>query len=220
MLKAIEQALSGCRRFGQIAIRKLDGGGFVLTHRDDESRNGLEIFRQTEDAISLSKFDDAGNYRPLKTAPNLRHGWRMELVDLSELAWALDYFYPGRLSIFAAWKENRLATTPLRATLDRQSGMYRVAGKISDEQINDLVGTFCRSNGGCLRTILWRRDQRGAVSSTKLPPEKFEASHDQAEALSGPRSATATTVIPLLCQEPCHLLVNECRRVVKSETRL
>jgi sirohydrochlorin cobaltochelatase len=201
----IERALIDCRLIGQIAIRKLDEGGFALSHRDDEERNDLKVFRQIEDAIALSKFDDAGNYRPLKTAPNLPHGWRMELVDLSEVARALDYFYPGRLAAFAAWEGNRLATTPLRDTLDRQSGMYRVAAKISDEALDGLIGSFCRSDGGCLRTILWKRDARGTVPSTKLPSEKFD-----------PRSATAAT-IPLLCQEACNLLVNECRKVVKDE---
>ncbi len=57
--------------------------------------------------------------------------------------------------------------------------MYRVAAKISDQQIDDLVGNFCRSNGGCLRTILWKRDDKGTVPSTKLRPEKFDPAHDQ-----------------------------------------
>jgi sirohydrochlorin cobaltochelatase len=203
MLEALERALRDCRRLGQIAIAK-SAKGFVLTHCDDELRPGLETFRSPEDAIALSKFDEAGKYRPLKTAPNLRRGWRMEVVDLSELARALDYFYPGRLSIFAAWQRDRLATTPLRATLERQSGMYRIAARISDEQIDGVVGDFCRSDGGCLRTILWKRDAGGAVPSTKLPPEKYEV-----------RPPPAT--IPLLCQEACNLLVNACREAVKSE---
>ncbi len=42
---------------------------------------GLEIFRNPEDAIEIARYDDDGNYRPLKTAPNLRHGWRMEAWD-------------------------------------------------------------------------------------------------------------------------------------------
>jgi len=101
--------------------------------------------------------------------------------------------------------------------------MYRVAAKISDEQLNDVVGTFCRSGGGCLRTILWRREASGSVASSKLPPAKFDPNCDQALALSGPGSAapatTAPTVIPLLCQEACNLLVAECRKVVKGEER-
>jgi sirohydrochlorin cobaltochelatase len=161
--------------------------------------------------VEIAKYDDAGNYRPLKTAPNLRRGWRLTLKTLEELERALDYFYPGRLAVFAAWKTSQLRTTSLRETLERQSGMYRVAGKISDHQIDDLVGDFCRSDGGCLRTILWKRDRDGAIASIKLPKEKFDPAHDQAA--TGPRSATAATV-PLLCQEPCNLLVAECRKVV------
>ena len=109
-------------------------------------------------------------------------GWRLELDTVEELRRALDYFYPGRLAVFAAWKSGNLKTTSLRETLDRQSGMYRVAAKISDPQINDLVADFCRSDGGCLRTILWKRDRSGAIASTKLPKEKFDPAYDQVTA--------------------------------------
>jgi len=134
----------------------------------------------------------------------------------------VDYFYPGRLAVFAAWKSDKLKTTPLRETLDRQSGMYRVAAKISDSQVNDLVADFCRSNGGCLRTILWKRDADGAIASTKLPKGKFDPARDQATAANPPGSATPATAaipatVPLLCQEACNLLVAECRKVVKGE---
>ena len=199
--------LAGDRAYiGQISIERSDRD-FVLCHRDDLGRRDLHDY-PAENAREIARFDDAGNYRPLKTAPDLRHGWRLEIVDLTELRRALDYFYPGRLAMFAEWKENRLTTTTLRETLDRQSGMYRVAAKISDEQINDLVGSFCRSNGGCLRTILWKRDERGTISSTKLPPNKFDASHDQ--------TGHGEQVIPLLCQEACSLLVAEARKIVKT----
>ena len=112
--------------------------------------------------------------------------------------------------MLAAWQGNRLTTTPLRSTLNRQSGMYRVAANISDEQIGDVVGRFCRSDGGCLRTILWKRDQQGVVPSRKLPLEKFDPAHDQ--------TGRGKRAIPLLCQEACNLLVAECRKVVKAQT--
>jgi len=217
---ALQIALTDCQRIGQIAIQKLDDGGLALSHRDDETRNDLKLFHSAEDAIEIARYDDAGNYRPLKTAPNLPHGWRLELATFDALRRALDYFYPGRLAVFAAWKSGRLRTAPLRDTLDRQSGMYRLAAKISDEQIDCVVGDFCRSDGGCLRTILWKRDKQGTVASTKLPPEKFDPAYDQLQASARPGSAIAATtqrVIPLLCQEACNLLVAECREAVKIE---
>ena len=213
--RVLEAAAVACFCVGQIVVRK-SGGGFVLSHRDDQAQGDLQIFRNSEEAIGIAKYDDAGNYRPLKTAPNLCHGWRLELDTLESLIRALDYFYPGRLAVFAAWKKGKLQTTPLRETLDRQSGMYRIAAKISDSQIDNVVADFCRSNGGCLRTILWKRDAEGTVASTKLPNEKFDPDYDQVSGLKRLESPSPAT-IPLPCQEPCNLLIAECRKMVKGE---
>jgi sirohydrochlorin cobaltochelatase len=211
MLKTIEQVFTGeaagtCS-IGQVLIRKTSDGKFVLSHWEDDVPR--QVFRSPEDAAEIAKYDVNGNYRPLKTAPNLRRGWRLEIVDLAGVRRALDYFYPGRMAVFRAWKANQLVTTTLRDTLNRQSGMYRVATKISDRQIDAVVGNFCRSSDGCLRTILWKRDSGGEQATSQLPPEKFDPLHDQ--------TGGAATVIPLLCQEPCNLLVAECRKVVKGE---
>ena len=223
--RSLEAVLKPPFYFGQVSVCKTASSSFVLSHREDESLNELQLFRNAEDAIEIAKYDDAGKYRPLKTAPNLRHGWRLEFATVEGLTRALDYFYPGRLAVFAAWKSGRLRTTPLRETLDRQSGMYRVAGKISDLQIDALVANFCRSDGGCLRSILWKRDRNGAIASSKLPKEKFDPDVDQVMAICGRRSAgdvrashSETATVPLLCQEPCNLLVAECRKVVKDES--
>lgn len=207
----IERALeswceNGSRCIGQILIEKR-ATGFALLHRDDQGRSDLSV---TQDATSIAKFDDGGKYRPLKTAPNLRHGWRLDLADTHELRLTLEVFYPGRLAAFFAFEKKRLTTTPLRQTLQRQSGMYRVAVTISETQLDDVVAEFCRSNGGCLRTILWKRDVSGAPASTKLPLEKFDPKQDQ--------TGAGKSSIPLLCQEACNLLVAECRRVVTGRT--
>lgn len=199
---------AGLRCIGQISIEGQKGAAFVLIHRDDTSRNGLLQYERAEDASEIARFDDAGNYRPLKTAPNLRHGWRLALQDVIALRVALDLFYPGRLAAFFAWEKGALATTPLRETLKRQTGMYRASAKISDDEADALVGNFCRSDGGCLRTILWKRDENGAVASTRLPPEKFDPRHDQ--------TGLGARLIPLLCQEACNLLVAEARKTVHA----
>src|SRR6266404_723014 len=115
--KALAAVLNDSNRFGQIFIQRTSSGDFVLCHRDDENVSDLEILRKPDDAVGIARYDDAGKFRPLKTAPNLRHGWRLELVDLGELRKALDYFYPGRLAMLAAWAENRVSTTSLRETL-------------------------------------------------------------------------------------------------------
>ncbi|HZE13636.1 MAG TPA: DR2241 family protein [Chthoniobacterales bacterium] len=199
---------TGLRCMGQLAIECRDDGTFALSHRDDAAHDNLAIRHEPDSATELARFDDSGNYRPLKTAPTLRHGWKLILENLGALRTALDLFYPGRLAAMCAFERNELRTTPFRATLERQSGMYRVAAQINDEQANDLIGNFCRSDGGCLRTILWRRDGSETVPSTNLPLKKFDPSHDQ--------TGLGAPVIPLLCQEACNLLVAEARRVVQE----
>jgi len=95
----LQQSLAGVlsdkSRFGQLLICRTSAGGFVVCHRDDQDAHGLKLFRDPEDAVEIARYDDAGDYRPLKTAPNLRQGWRLEVADLGELRRALDYFYPG-----------------------------------------------------------------------------------------------------------------------------
>jgi sirohydrochlorin cobaltochelatase len=211
-------ALVGGRisRIGQLEIVSSEEG-FVLCHRDDVGRIDLRNY-EIDDAREVAKFDDAGSYRPLKTAPNLRHGWKILARDLLQVEKVIDAIYPGRTAVLHAFKSGQLTTTSLRETLNRQSGMYRVAAKISDEQIDGLVGNFCRSDGGCLRTILWKRDTTAQIASLKLPSEKFDPAVDQYLSVKRPRSATAAREsIPLLCQEACNLLIAACRDVVRTE---
>lgn len=201
---------AGLRCIGQISIEARDDGTFALLHHEDAARQDLLPYAQADDAAALARFDDAGEYRPLKTAPNLRHGWRLMLPDRAALRMALNLFYPGRLAAFLAWETGALVTTPLRTTLERQTGMYRSAAKISDDEANTLVGNFCRSDGGCLRTILWKRDRDETIASTLLPPEKVDPAHDQ--------TGLDRRIIPLFCQEACNLLVAEARKIARSET--
>src|SRR5438093_603860 len=113
--QALKAALIDRCCVGQVLIQKTNDG-FVLSHREDEARDDLAMFRNAEHAVGIAKYDDAGSYRPLKTAPNQRRGWRLRLKTLGEVRRALDYFYPGRLAVFAAWKTDQLRTTNLRDT--------------------------------------------------------------------------------------------------------
>jgi 4Fe-4S iron-sulfur cluster binding domain/DR2241 stabilising domain len=200
--RTLQAALAdGSCYIGQLCIR-LDARGFIFCHRDDVGREELRVHQGAREAAEIARFDDARKYRPLKTAPNLCHGWQLQVESLPDAHDALDHFYPGRLAVLLAHREGRLGVTPLRGTLNRQTGMYRVAEKISDEQIDAVVFGVCRSDGGCLRTILWKRDATGATPSTKLPAEKFDPSRE---------------AMPLLCPEACALLVEECRNTVKKQ---
>ena len=89
----------------------------------------------------------------------------------------------------------------MRTTLARQTGMYRVTQKITDADAQNLAGAFCRSDGGCLKRILWPLAPGQPI--TTLPAEKFSPD-------AGPE------IWPLLCHEACNLLVAKAREVVKK----
>jgi len=188
----LESALAESRhRIGQVVISGCSGG-FSLCHADDVGRCDLEVFRRPDDATAIALYDDAGNYRPLKSAPNLRHGWRLDVQSPSDLRLALDFLYPAAVGNWRARLRGELVPTPLRATLGRQTGMYRVTAKLTDPQAAELKDSFCQA--GCLRRILW--------TVTAADPE------NPAEDLPGS--------IPLLCTEACNLFVAAARKIVKA----
>jgi sirohydrochlorin cobaltochelatase len=184
---------------GEIRLQPA-AGGFVLCHRDDSGNTELASTSGPEAARELAGCDDAGRFRPLKTAPTLRHGWRLKLANLAELRRALDYFYPAMLGVWRSHTCGELKPVPFRETLDRQTGMYRVAQKITAAQADALIGSFCRTDGGCLKRILW--PLAPGVPITTLPAEKFQ-------------TMSAARTLPLFCHEACNLLVAKAREVVK-----
>lgn len=184
-----EWLAQGGTRIGQIVIRATEEG-FELRHAEDAGRSDLTRFTRWEDARPLANAGDAGAFRPLKTAPNLRHGWRLVLRDAGEVRKALDYFYPAMLGVAESNARGELIAVPLRATLGRQTGMYAVTKSITDEQARATIDRFC---AGCLKQRLWE--------------------------ISGPNPRSpqrAPGAWPLLCHEACNLLVAEARKTVKG----
>ena len=180
-----------------------------VRHYDDEARIASDLqLVPSEEATEIAKYDDKVVYRPLKTAPNLRHGWRINCRDEDELRRVIDQIYPGRMAALDAHLRGDLINTTFRTTLERQSGMYKAAARISDAEVDDLVARVCRSDGGCLRTILWKRDRSDAAPSSKLPATKFDPIFDQ--------TGKGRYVAPLVCQEACNLLVSAARETVKA----
>ena len=177
----------GMLRMGQVAFTK----DLRVFHVEDAGRTDLQVYEGPDAAREIARFDDTAQYRPLKTAPNLRHGWELRLSSVGELRLALDFLYPAAIGLWLALLRQELVDIPLRQTLGRQSGMYRVTARITDTQAQDLVRNFC--GRGCLRKILW-----------------------SLEGLAESQVESRGTEIPLLCSEACNLFVAEARRIVKA----
>jgi sirohydrochlorin cobaltochelatase len=209
LTEALAQWVSeGARAMGQISIHPLDDGGYQLRHLEDADRTDLEIHQGPTAARPLSFFDEKGEYRPLKTAPTLRRGWRLDLRNASELRQSLDHFYPAMTALWFAQSEGNLRAVPLRETLGRQTGMYAASKRLHDEEGQQTVGSACAASN-CLKRTIWPFAEGQPLAH--LPPE---ITTPDVRALPG-----GGTEIPMLCHEACNILVAACREVVKKRER-
>jgi len=179
----------GGKCIGQIAIAPVPDG-WELRHAEDAGRTDLALHENAEAARALASFDAAGKFRPLKTAPTLVRGWRLMLPDTAAVRLALDYFYPAMTGVWLSHRRGELVPVVLRETLARQTGMYRVTQKLTDDEARALIDGFC---AGCLKHRLW-----------------------EIAAFNPERPSFPENSLPLLCHEACNLLVAKARNVVKN----
>jgi sirohydrochlorin cobaltochelatase len=188
----LQSALAnGFHRIGQIVI-SASGENYHLRHEDDSDATDLEIFSSPDDAVEIVRWDSQGNYRPLKTAPNLRRGWELKLSSLAHLHLALDTLYPAALGNWRAVLLGEKISPPLRETLNRQTGMYRITGLLTRDEATRITSSLCAP--GCLRQILW-------------PLESSDAN---------PKPLEPEGRIPLFCTNICSLFLGEARAAVKA----
>ena len=170
----------------QVLIRKA-GGGFELWHVDDRDTKDLKI---VTDFREVSQVTHTGAFRPLKSAPNLRRGWRAELRDADELWLALNYLYPGVIADWFVVQSGRAQPTNYREFTARQTGMYRITTMLSDARAAEATQACC-DRKFCLKQRLWTVPGLGADDA-----------------------ATKST-IP--CLEPCAIMLEFARKVMRME---
>jgi sirohydrochlorin cobaltochelatase len=209
----ISDELASLIREGYNALGELEfkpsSAGYRLYHWADRyALDGAHIYHSAKDARQIAKFDAGGNYRALKGAPNLPRRWILELANINELKRALDYFYPGAIATWLAYRKGKVEVVCLRQTLNRQTGMYRVTRKLTDDQARSLVKEACCSERRCLRTIRWGIEMEGPPDF--LPSSKSDPTVDQ----TGQHRAS----LPFLCLEACNLLVSAARTMVKKSS--
>ncbi|GDY21759.1 hypothetical protein LBMAG56_31060 [Verrucomicrobiota bacterium] len=174
----------------QVLLRRR-AGGFELRHADDAdaAEDALKLLA-TPELRALAQSTVAGAFRPLKSAPNLRRGWRVLAAGEADLETALHILYPGAL---ADWHAAQAATPPVthyRAFTERQTGMYRITTMLDDPAAERVVRAGC-DRRFCLKQRLWTV---GALA---------------------PDSVAAKSLIP--CLEPCAILLELARKAARIE---
>ena len=105
---------AGYQGIGELEFAETPGGYRLYHRKDRNSLSKARIFRSPEDAREVAKYDRTARYRPLKGAPNLPSGWVLELQDLDALKRALDYFYPGAVGTWRAFRGTKAPAVSLR----------------------------------------------------------------------------------------------------------
>jgi hypothetical protein len=188
-LKRFTAELGGELIFAQVFIRRI-GRGYELRHATDVAESP-ETLRLAADsgARALAQFTAEGQFRPLKSAPTLRRGWRILPAGDFELGAVLNQLYPGALADWLAAQTERPPVTNYREFFDRQSGMYRNAAALTDAQAAGVIQSCCAASA-CLKRRLW--------TIAELEPDAI-----------GEKS-----VIP--CLEPCAILMEMARKAHKA----
>ncbi len=209
-VSAQQQALArwleqGRHAIGQVVISAVDGG-WELRHLDDCDSESLITHTQPEDARTLARYDAAGAFRPIKTAPDLKRGWRLVLPDLAAVRLALEFFYPAALGMALAQERGTLKPVPLRALLGRQTGMYRFANGITDDQACAILGRCCDTATKCLRRIVYPLAEGQTLSGPAAAKLGDAAGH----------AGDGGSALPLLCMEACNHIVSAARKQARE----
>ncbi len=189
-LDAFLAVLPETLEFAQVLISRR-GHHFELRHSADRtiSDTVLESLTVT-DLRGLANDTAAGAFRPLKSAPTLRGGWRVLLTAPADLELALDHLYPGALADWYAVRAGKAAGIAYRDYVNRQTGMYRITQLLNDEQVADVAQAACHRSF-CLKQRLWH----GPLLSADKLEEK--------------------SLVP--CLEPCPMLLEFARKSMRLE---
>lgn len=139
----------------QVWIARLPDGGFELRHQADRHLppDSLRPMALVQLHALAQKTDD-GQFRPLRSSPDLARGWRALARNPAELGQALDQLYPGFLADAWSLETGRAQPMSWDAYLHRQLGRARALATFAPVALADAIDTGCAPHR-CLRRRTW-----------------------------------------------------------------
>lgn len=99
------------------------------------------------------RHDDAGRYRPLPGAANMRTGWQVRSSRALPLTGVLDIVYPLAMQHIEQTRAGTLDVVALQTVLARQTGRYGRAVTLPEDARELAAAVLC---GRCVKQPLWR----------------------------------------------------------------
>ena len=176
--------------WAEVSIRRVETG-FELRHAADRKVKNTELKAVTSlELRELAVHNVRGEFRPLKSAPDLRAGWILSCSGGEDLEFALNQVYPNSV---VDWYFASLGPAPVvhyRQFTGRQTGMYRITQLLTDEQAGKVITITCDAKN-CLKRRLWN------VGGLEID------------------SVSAKSAIP--CLEPCAVMIEMARKRARVE---
>ena len=131
---------------------------------------GVATLDELEEVV---RWDERGNYRPLRSEGNLVSGWQYDAKSVTEFREVMEVIYPGLWGNAEAWKNGKLKFQTWDDALAKQT--ERVRNKVSQtgDMPRKVIEENCKKR--CLKAVLW----------------------------SGDRPMDEAKAVPMLCTGPC-----------------
>ena len=183
-----------------------DGRTYELRHAADEHADAASLDRHTDpyDTREIARFDDEGQYRPLKSAPTLARGWRLVGLDDRDLYRAVSGFYPASITNWYREQRGTLDVTHYAETAARQTGMYDPVDELEGKALDRAVEACC-TDDVCLKRRVWESGETDSDGGSE------EASGEGREIDAPPGDGE----VP--CREPCSLFIAAAREFALAE---
>jgi sirohydrochlorin cobaltochelatase len=190
LVDLVQEAGKNPYRIGQVLVLINREDQIEVRHVDDAAvaKRELRPLSSLADLRDVILRDAAGNFRPLRAAPDLPRGWTLSVDDFDVFCAMLDYLYPAEAANWSLWKSGKLPITPWPETAERQTGRFRIVRELGDEGARQLAAEVC--DRGCLKRRLW------APCAQDVSPAPNE--------------------MPLLCPEACNYFVSKAREKLKG----
>ncbi|GAA0461439.1 hypothetical protein MUK72_12835 [Halococcus dombrowskii] len=185
------------REWGQLLVTATLGTdgerSYELRHTTDVATAVAELdsYHDPREAREISTLDDDGDYRPLKTAPTLRAGWRFADLDGRDLVRTVEFFYPATVANWYRERTGELDVSHFRETAERQTGIYGVIDDLDVDSVENLAEACC-VDSQCLKRREWDEDEETPLDAPRGDGE-------------------------FPCREPCSLVVAAARQFAVLE---
>ena len=146
--------LNEAGEMGQVCWKR-KGEGWEVRHLQDQgvSVGQLRDVATLDELEEVVRWDERGNYRPLRSEANLVSGWQYDAKSVTEFREAMEVIYPGLWGNAEAWSDERLKFQTWDEALAKQTERVRKRVAQAGDLPQRVIEENCKKR--CLKTVLW-----------------------------------------------------------------